>query len=52
MAAYLGASSGHIRGVNLLMMDGSVKLVVSTIDSVVWKEFADLRSPEPGSDTP
>ena len=39
-AAFMGASSGHVKGVNLLMLDGSVKLVVPTIDPKVWKEFA------------
>ena len=35
--AFMGASSGHVRGVNLLMLDGSVKLVLPTIDRRVWK---------------
>jgi prepilin-type processing-associated H-X9-DG protein len=39
-AAFMGASSGHVKGVNLLMLDGSVKLIVPTIDPKVWKEFA------------
>ena len=29
--AYMGASSGHVRGVNVLRLDGSVSLVVPTI---------------------
>ena len=51
-AAFMGASSGHVRGVNLLMLDGSVKLVVPTIDPAVWREFATLREAEPGSRNP
>jgi hypothetical protein len=39
-SAFLGASSGHVRGVNLLLLDASVKLVLPTIDPKVWKEFA------------
>ena len=39
-SAYMGASSGHTRGINLLMLDGSVKLIQSSIDSKVWKDFA------------
>jgi prepilin-type processing-associated H-X9-DG protein len=38
--ASLGASSGHTRGVNVLMLDGSVSLVVPTIHSKVWREMA------------
>ena len=43
-AAFMGASSGHVKGVNLLMLDGSVKLVVPTINPKVWKEFAAVSS--------
>ncbi len=39
-SASMGASSGHSRGVNLLMLDGSVKLVQPSIDSKVWRNFA------------
>jgi hypothetical protein len=39
-AAYMGASSGHTRGTNLLLLDGSVKLIVPTVDIKVWKELA------------
>jgi hypothetical protein len=42
--AFMGASSGHVKGVNLLMVDGSARLVVSTIDPKVWKEFAAISS--------
>ena len=41
-SAFMGASSGHVRGVNLLMLDGSVKLVLPTIDRRVWTEFASI----------
>jgi hypothetical protein len=44
--AFMGASSGHVRGVNLLMLDGTVKLVSPTIDPKVWKEFADVKDSE------
>jgi type II secretory pathway pseudopilin PulG len=44
-AAFMGASSGHVRGVNLLMLDASVKLVLPTIDRRVWKEFAAVSDP-------
>jgi len=38
--AFMGASSGHVRGVNLLNCDGSVTLVRPSIDQKVWKELA------------
>jgi hypothetical protein len=43
--AFMGASSGHVRGVNLLKVDGSVSLVTPAIDPKIWKEFARLSSP-------
>jgi prepilin-type processing-associated H-X9-DG protein len=45
LAAYMGASSGHVRGVNLLMLDGSVKLLSPSVNPKVWKEFAALSDP-------
>ena len=41
-SAHMGASSGHTRGVNLLLLDGSVKLIVPTVDTKIWKEFASI----------
>jgi prepilin-type N-terminal cleavage/methylation domain-containing protein len=38
--AFMGASSGHVRGVNLLLLDGSVTLVTREIDTRVWKDYA------------
>ena len=40
------------RGVNLLMLDGSVKLVQPTIAPPVWREFASLPAPEDDSRQP
>jgi prepilin-type N-terminal cleavage/methylation domain-containing protein len=39
-SAFMGASSGHVRGLNLLLLDGSVSLVTREIDLRVWKEYA------------
>ena len=39
-AAFMGASSGHVSGVNLLLMDGRVTVVHRSIDAKIWKEFA------------
>jgi type II secretory pathway pseudopilin PulG len=41
-SAFIGASSGHVRGIHLLMLDGSVKLIRPSIDPVVWREFATI----------
>ncbi len=46
-SAYMGASSGHSRGINLLMLDGVVKLVLPSIDSKVWKNFAAVADASP-----
>ncbi|MGZ3394817.1 MAG: DUF1559 family PulG-like putative transporter [Isosphaeraceae bacterium] len=51
-SAYMGASSGHSRGVNLLMLDGSVKLVLPSIDSKVWRNFAAVADPVPHPQEP
>ena len=40
-----GASSGHVRGINLLLLDGSVTLVTREIDPKVWKEYARIGPP-------
>ena len=49
--AYIGASSGHVRGVNLLRLDGSVSLIVPTIAPKVWRELAAI-SDAPGDQSP
>jgi Protein of unknown function (DUF1559) len=41
-SAFMGASSGHTRGINMLLLDGSVNLVRPSIDPVVWREFAKI----------
>jgi Protein of unknown function (DUF1559) len=41
-SAFMGASSGHTRGINLLLLDGSVTLVRPSIDLKVWREFANI----------
>ena len=51
-SACMGASSGHSRGVNLLMLDGSVKLVLPSIDSKVWRNFAAVADPVPHPQEP
>jgi hypothetical protein len=38
--AFMGASSGHVRGVHLLLLDGRVTVVRRSVAPAVWKEFA------------
>jgi prepilin-type processing-associated H-X9-DG protein len=44
----MGASSGHVRGVNVLLFDGSVRTVTPGIDLAVWKSLATTQSASPG----
>jgi len=44
--AFMGASSGHIRGLNLLRFDGAVTLVRPSIDQKVWQELAKIGPTE------
>ena len=43
-SAYLGASSGHVAGVNLLLLDGSVSTIRPTISPKVWRDYAAITS--------
>jgi prepilin-type N-terminal cleavage/methylation domain-containing protein len=47
--AFMGASSGHVRGINLLLLDGSVNVVTREIDPKVWKDFAAISSRQPAN---
>jgi hypothetical protein len=38
--ALMGASSGHLRGFNMLLTDGSVSVVTRSINPKVWKNYA------------
>ena len=42
--AFVGASSGHTGGVNVLSFDGSVRTVSPTVAPPVWKALATTRS--------
>jgi Protein of unknown function (DUF1559) len=48
-SAFMGASSGHIQGVNLLFLDGRVTVVRPSIDLKIWKEFARIGQAEADS---
>ena len=44
-SAYMGASSGHVGGVNLLLLDGSVSLIRHSINPKVWRDYAAINAP-------
>lgn len=44
-SAFMGASSGHLPGVNVLIFDGSVRTVRPTMALPLWKALATVRSP-------
>jgi hypothetical protein len=44
-SAFMGASSGHPAGVNLLLFDGSVKIQTPTIAPSIWRALATPVSP-------
>ncbi len=46
-SAYMGASSGHLGGVNVLFFDGSVKFYSSGVAHQIWQELATPGKPEP-----
>jgi prepilin-type N-terminal cleavage/methylation domain-containing protein len=52
-AAFMGASSGHVDGVNLLALDGSVRTITLRVDAKVWREWGAIgETPEPGTPSP
>jgi prepilin-type processing-associated H-X9-DG protein len=40
--AFLGASSGHVEGVNVLFLDGGVRTFLSRVDPKIWRALADV----------
>lgn len=54
-SAFMGASSGHPAGVNVLLFDGSVKVQTPTIDPRIWRALATpgtSAGPEPPAAAP
>jgi prepilin-type processing-associated H-X9-DG protein len=45
--AWMGASSGHVKRINILMMDGSVRGITPTIDPKVWAGLGSVGTPAP-----
>ena len=50
--ALMGASSGHVRGVNMLLLDGRVMVVLPSINTKIWKEFARIGATDANSAGP
>ena len=46
-SARMGASSGHVNRVNVLLMDGSLRGVTPSINPKVWQALGTVGSPEP-----
>ncbi len=52
-SARMGASSGHVEGVHLLMLDGSVRNVTRDVNVGVWRKFGNAwDSAPPAAPTP
>jgi type II secretory pathway pseudopilin PulG len=45
--ALMGASSGHVNRVNVLMMDSSLRVVTPSIDPRIWQGIGTVRAPGP-----
>ncbi|MHC5544417.1 H-X9-DG-CTERM domain-containing protein, partial [Singulisphaera rosea] len=45
-SAYIGASSGHPDGVNVLNFDGSVKVYTPRVSPKIWRDLATPNAPE------
>ncbi|MGE3821906.1 MAG: DUF1559 domain-containing protein [Isosphaeraceae bacterium] len=50
--AFMGASSGHAEGVNVLILDGSVRTVRPSVAIAIWQALATTHSPNPTSERP
>ncbi len=54
-SAFMGASSGHVDRVNVLIFDGGVRLYTPRVDPGVWRALATTNTPAaapPGTDKP
>jgi prepilin-type N-terminal cleavage/methylation domain-containing protein/prepilin-type processing-associated H-X9-DG protein len=61
-SAFMGASSGHAGGVNVLIFDGSVRTFTPRVDAAIWHQWAAIpevphrtnegSGPSPGPDPP
>jgi len=46
-SAFMGASSGHVAGVNLLLLDGSIRTIRPSVDLKIWRDFGTVGQPRP-----
>jgi hypothetical protein len=51
-AAFMGASSGHLAGVNVLVFDGSVRTFTSAVDPKIWRQWASVPPAAAGAPAP
>jgi prepilin-type processing-associated H-X9-DG protein len=51
-AAFMGTSSGHSGGVNVLLFDGAVRTVSPTVDLRIWKALGTIRESATKANTP
>jgi hypothetical protein len=51
-SAAMGASSAHVRGLNLLMLDGSAKVIAPSISPEVWQAYGTIGAETPAADAP
>lgn len=51
LSSDVGASSAHVGGVNVLMLDGSARLVAPSIDPDVWRAMGSV-GPESAEPSP
>lgn len=51
-SAYIGASSGHPDGVNVLYFDGSVKVYTPRVDPKIWRDLATPNAPATAQGAP
>jgi hypothetical protein len=51
-SAYMGASSGHVGGVNLLLLDGSVSTIRASINPKIWRDYAAITASSEAPSSP
>jgi hypothetical protein len=44
----MGVSSGHVEGIQMLKLDGSVQAVTRAIEAGVWRRFGGIHDDGPG----
>jgi hypothetical protein len=50
-SAFMGASSGHVKGVHVLMLSGSVRALTPSVDLKIWKALANFHDRAASTDS-